>query len=462
MYASAWYRNSPVRVQEWMLGARGWARARLREGRDFRRKLAEIRATQWLSADELRRYQASSLRRALTRARERVPYYRRLFAECGFDPARLRDPAELAALPVLRKSQVLRRAHELTERRPGLVLHGHTSGTTGASLELAQNLAAVTHEHAFVRRQLEWAGWREGERRAWLRGDMIVPVGARAPFWRCNAADNMLMLSSYHLSAESCPAYLDALRAFDPVLVQAYPSSIAYLARWLWNRGDTARVRSLRAVVTSSETLTEEQRRCIETVFGARVFDWYGLAERVAAIGTCEHGRYHVVSDYGVLELVPAADGTPEIVGTGFGNAAMPLVRYGTGDSVEPADPGEQCPCGRAFPLVRRVWGRLDDLVVTPDGRHVGACLHGWIFKDVPGLAEAQIVQRRADAIDIRVVTHRRLEGAARRRIVARARRRLGEGIAITISESAAIERTGNGKLRAVVSQVMDPAGAVS
>ncbi len=460
MYATGLYRRSPARLQEWMLGAYGWARARIREGRSFQRKLAEIRGTQWLSADELRRFQLWTLRRILTRAGEQVPYYRRLFAERGFDPARLRDPGELAALPILRKSHVLRWYDQLIARgHVGPTVRGRTSGTTGASLPLAQDLAAITHEHAFIRRQLEWAGWREGERRAWFRGDMIVPVGARrAPFWRYNAADNMLMMSSYHLSADSCPAYLDALRAFDPVLIQAYPSSIAYLARWLWNRGDTARVRSLRAIVTSSETVTEEQRRCIETVFGARVFDWYGLAERVAAIGTCEQGRYHVVSDYGYVELLPADDGTLEIVGTGFGNALMPLVRYGTRDCIEPAEPGEPCPCGRAFPLVRKVWGRLDDLIVTPDGRHVGACLHGWIFEGVQGVAEAQIVQRRADAIDIRVVTQRWLDDATRRRILAQARRRLGDEIAITISESPRIERTRNGKLRAVVSEVMEAA----
>lgn len=462
MYATGLYRNSPARVQEWMLGAYGWARAQVREGRAFRQKLAQIRATQWLDAGELARFQLWSLRRLLLLARERVPYYRRMFAERGFDPARLQDPAELAALPVLRKLQVLGSYRELRARgHVGVTLRGRTSGTTGASLPLTQDLAAVTHEHAFIRRQLEWAGYRDGERRAWFRGDMIVPVAARrAPFWRHNAGDNMLMLSSYHLSAESCAAYIDALRAFDPVLIQAYPSSIAYLARWLWNRGDIARVRSLRAVVTSSETVTEEQRRCIETVFGARVFDWYGLAERVAAIGTCEQGRYHIVSDYGYVELLPADDGALEIVGTGFGNALMPLVRYGTRDCVEPADPGERCPCGRAFPLVRRVWGRLDDLIVTPDGRHVGACLHGWIFEGVHGVAEAQIVQRRADAIDIRVVTTRRLDDATRALILAQARARLGDEIGINISESPRIERTRNGKLRAVVSQVMDAAGA--
>ena len=462
MYASGFYRKSPARVQEWMLGAMGWARVQAREGRSFRRKLAEIRGTQWLSATEMKRFQLAALRRILLLARRQVPYYRSTFQARGFDPSRLRDASELAALPVLRKADVVRCYDELTSRGHfGLKVRGRTSGTTGASLPLCQDLDAVTHEHAFIRRQLEWAGYRDRERRAWFRGDMIVPVSARrAPFWRYNAGENMLMLSSYHLSEDSCPAYLQALRSFEPVIVQAYPSSIAYLARWLWNRGDTARIPGLRAVVTSSETVTDEQREHIETVFGVRVYDWYGLAERVAAIGTCEHGRYHIIPDYGFVELLPTDDGAFEIVGTGFGNSLMPLVRYATRDTLEPVDAGESCGCGRAFPLVRRVWGRLDDLVVTPDGRHVGACLHGWIFEGIQGIAEGQIVQRHAGAVEIRVAAHGRLEDSVRRRILAQARARLGEDIGIAIIEAPQIERTRSGKLRAVVSQLMNAATA--
>jgi phenylacetate-CoA ligase len=462
MYASGMYRKSPARMQEWMLGALGWTRARLREGRSFERTLAGIRDSQWLSTAELAHFQLTALRRLLARAKERVPYYGRVFKLHGFDPARLWDAAQLAVLPVLRKADVLRSYQDLTARgHVGLKVRGRTSGTMGSSLPLCQDLAAVTHEHAFIRRQLEWAGYRAGEKRAWFRGDMIVPVGTRRPpFWRYNAGENMLMLSSYHLSDDSCAAYLQALRAFDPALIQAYPSSIAYLARWLWNRGETARIPALRAIVTSSETVTDEQRKCVETAFGARVYDWYGLAERAAAIGTCEHGRYHIISDYGFVELVPAGDGTLEIIGTGFGNMLMPLVRYATRDCVEPVDPGERCECGRAFPLVRRIWGRLDDLIVTPDGRHVGACLHGWIFDGVHGIAEAQLVQRHAGAVEIRVATTGKLDDAVRRRIITQARERLGDEIVLSIVESQKIERTRNGKLRSVVSQLMDVATA--
>jgi phenylacetate-CoA ligase len=47
----------------------------------------------------------------------------------------------------------------------------------------------------------------------------------------------MLMMSSYHLSNSTIGAYIEALEAFDPVVIHAYPSSIAALAAWLNARG---------------------------------------------------------------------------------------------------------------------------------------------------------------------------------------------------------------------------------
>src|SRR5438067_9016 len=69
--------------------------------------------------------------------------------------------------------------------------------------------------------------------------------------------------------------------------------------------------RALRGVMTSSETLEPDVRASVEQAFGVRVFDWYGQAERVAAIGTCEHGSYHVLTDYGDAALL-APDGAPD------------------------------------------------------------------------------------------------------------------------------------------------------
>src|SRR5258708_39691265 len=136
------------------------------------------------------------------------------------------------------------------------------------------------------------------------------------------------MLCSYHLSESGAPAYLDSLSRFDTVVTQAYPSTVGFLATWMLSAGTRYRGSSLRGIVTSSESLSDVRRREIESAFGCRVFDWYGPFERVAAIGTCEQGRHHLLSDYSYVEMLPADDGVFELVGTGFNNVSMPLIRY--------------------------------------------------------------------------------------------------------------------------------------
>jgi phenylacetate-CoA ligase len=440
MFASLGYRRAPVRVQEALLSARSALRAALRERREFEGLRAAAGRSQWWSAQELRAQYERRVRALLEHAARHVPYYRARAAG-----------ARLVDWPLLDKAAVRAAGRALlAERRRRPLLESATSGSSGSPLRLWQDLEAVNRENAFVWRQLEWAGLRRGARRAWLRGDMIVPAAQREPpYWRLSRAENMLMLSSYHLAESSAPAYLEALEAFDPVLVQAYPSSVGFLAAWMLASGRRYRGAALCGVVTSSETLGAAQRRDIAMAFACPVLDWYGQAERVAAIGTCEHGHYHLLSDYSHVELLPAGEGRCELVGTGFGNRAMPLIRYRTGDFVRPAPAGERCPCGRAFPLIESIAGRDDDPVRLPDGRSIGRLDH--VFKGVPGILEAQIRQPRADRLEVLVVPARDFGEATHRALLAGLRERLGTALALDIRRVEAIPRGANGKFRGVV-----------
>jgi phenylacetate-CoA ligase len=452
MYSSAFYKLAPQPLQSGLITLRALARKMMREGRQFERILQEIRLSERLSAAELATWHEVTLGKLLLHAARHVPFYRDL----GLEAVVMTHEATeaLAAFPFIDKAIVREQGERFLAndaRRP--LFKGSTSGTTGTPLSLWQDLAAINRENAFIWRQLEWAGLKPGERRAWLRGDLVVPADQNTPpFWRMNHAENMLMLSSYHLSEDNAPAYVSALEKFTPAVIQAYPSSISFLGRWLDAKGRDYAGGMLKGIVTSSETLSPEQKSVIEKRFGCRVFDWYGQFERVAAIGTCEHGRQHIVSDYSFVELLPAEGGLYEIVGTGFNNFAMPLIRYRTGDYVRLEATDSQCECGRHFPLVASVQGRADDVVKLPDGRHVGRLDH--IFKGVDGVLEAQIRQDRIDRIDIFVVPTAGYSTTVETRLRTNARDRLGGAVQINVQAVDSIPRTRNGKLRSVVCNV--------
>ena len=263
----------------------------------------------------------------------------------------------------------------------------------------------------------------------------------------------MLMMSSYHLSNDTIGAYVAALEGVDPVVIHAYPSSIATLAAWLNARGRRYEGRALQGVMTSSETMEPEVRAAVEQAFGVRVFDWYGQSERVAAIGTCEHGSYHVLTDYGGVALLDTDQPEAcELVGTGLNNLAMPLVRYRTGDTVIPG--GEACACGRVFPTVKTILGRQEKVITLPDGRMIGRLDRIFQGHD-RHLVEGQVVYRGHGRFLLRVVTTEGWSEADARAMVDKFLLRV-PGVEVSVARVEAIPRGPRGKFEFVVVEEED------
>jgi phenylacetate-CoA ligase len=354
--------------------------------------------------------------------------------------------------PLLTKQDVRQHPERLLRpRRIGSLIRStiKTSGTSGTPLTIVQSLGNMVREEGFVYRQLRWIGWRPMQRRAWIRGDIVCadhPQDGR--YWCRDWVGNMLMMSSYHLSNETIGAYIDALEAFEPVVIHAYPSSIAALAAWLNARGRRYGGRKLLGVMTSSETMEPDVRAAVEQAFGVRVFDWYGQSERVAAIGSCEHGSYHLLSDYGSAALLDAGqDGAYELVGTGLNNLAMPLVHYRTGDTVIPGD--GPCPCGRVFPTIKTVLGRQEKVITLPDGRMIGRLDRVFQGHD-RHLVEGQVAYRGHGRFLLRVVATEGWSAADSQALIDQFLLRV-PGVEVTVEKVAAIPRGRNGKFAFVV-----------
>lgn len=457
MFSSGYYKSAPPWLQDLLLSGRALGRKVARESGLFHRIRAELERSQHWTREEAALEQARRLTQVIRHAAQHVPYYRERFRTLGLDVAAMEFPRDLHRLPMLTKAEVRAAGRRLVAEDAGKpMISSSTSGTTGSPVWFHQDLNAVTREHAFIWRHLAWAGLCPGDRRAWLRGEPIVPSDRlEPPYWRRNYADNMLMLSSLHLSHRNAPQYLEALAKFDPVVLQAYPSSVSFLAAWMIENGKRYAGRSLKTVVTSSEMFDARQQEQVATAFCCKVMDWYGLAERVAAIGMCERGSYHVMMDYGFVEFIPTDfEGLMEPVATGFNNRAMPLVRYRCGDLVRLAPADATCRCGRHGPVVAEIIGRSDDYIKMPDGRRMAACLAGNMFRGVPGILEGQIQQERLDALTIRVVPSRDYTPASERVLLSNARARLGGTLACRVVVVDEIARTPRGKFKSVICSV--------
>ena len=447
------YARLPVAAQHLATAAYGLQMRRVRYGKVFEQTRRRLAISERLSSAELADLQTRELRRTVLHAASRTPYYRQVFRDLRLTPEKIRTPKDLVRLPVIDKATILAHAEGFHAEGVARVRTYFTSGTSGTTLAVPIDDGSRQRNYAFFKRALSWAGVEDG-RSVTFAGRPVVPAGWSRPatVWRWNPAMRNRLFSSYHLSPANAAAYSRALCAYMPDYIDSYPSSIALLASLLRDAGLPAP--RVRAVVTSAETLTQPQRDLIEEVFGARCFDQYGCTEQSVFATQCEEGTYHLHPEYGIVEILrdgePARPGEPgEIVCTSFTNDAFPLLRYRLGDVVVLGEEG--CPCGRRFPVLERIVGRLDDVLVTPDGRRVGRL--DPVFKGRRTIREAQVVQETESDVRVRVVPGPDYTDEDGLAVVMELEARLGTAMRIVVERVEEIERTAGGKFRAVVNR---------
>jgi phenylacetate-CoA ligase len=449
-------------VQNLLLSAFSARLGKQRYGGRFGEFVALLEESQWWEPERMREWQAARLRQVLSHADEHVPYYREIFRLHGLDPATVQSIDDLRRLPVLTRDIVKHRVADLKSRGPGApsLTEGHTSGTTGSPITLFYDNDMISMNYAVMDRQYRWAGCRlerHGDRIAVVRGNVIVPLTQkRPPFWRFNRDLNQMLLSCFHLSPQNLPAYLQALKEFEPTVVDGYPSSLYVLAKLLLNRGERLPVR---AAITSSETLYDFQRQAIEDAFECRVFDYYAAAERVIFSVECDHhSGHHLCEEYGVTEVLdeddePVPRGSEGyIVGTTLHNSGMPLIRYRTTD--RGAFKAERCSCGRPLQLTEDVTTKAEDLLRLKDGRLISPSVLTHPFKPLDAIEGSQIVQTDLDRLLIRIVPGGRFGDEDREHLLRELRARLGEDMRIDIEIVDELPRTSRGKFKWVVSEM--------
>jgi len=347
----------------------------IRYGKLFRETYAFLQGSQWWSREKLEEYQLQQLEKLLKHAYENVPYYRMVFDERGLKPKDIKNIDDLKKVPYLTKDIVRHNLPDLIAQNypKSKLQYVNTGGTTGIPLGFYwQKGVTDPKEWAFVWRGWNWAGYGFRQKRITLRGNIINRFkNNNRQWWEYNPLDNALILSSYNMTEENLPQYIGKINKFKPTAIQGYPSSLAILANFLKN--ENLRLEGINCVLTSSESMYQHQREIVEKYLGTVIFDHYGNSERTALIMQCEEGNYHIISEYGIMELI-AKDGNPvseegeggEIIATGFNNYAMPFIRYRTGDIAVHSN--QRCSCGRKYPSLKMIEGRMQAYLVDKTG----------------------------------------------------------------------------------------------
>ncbi len=451
------YTKSPIFMQNLICSTYGHIYKYVKQGRLFKKIFSELEKSQWYSEEELIQLQNEKLKNLVRFVYENVPYYRRLFKNLHLRPEDIKGISDLNKLPILTKDEVRRNlndflAKKISKRLSRLVFRKFTSGTTGSPLRLHRDIYSINFEEAIIQRQYHWAGFDLSQRKVVLRSEPIVlPLVNHPPFGRYDKPQHTLFVSSYHLSKENIPFYAKEILDFKPAALETVPSTVYLFAKLLKDQ-DINGV-NFKYVFTSSETLTSQQSAFIREQFKSKIFDHYGVAERVVAIGTCEKGNYHIYPEYGIAEFI-SVNGDPkrrEIIGTGLNNFIMPLFRYRTKDIIVLST--QPCPCQRKFPVVERIEGRMfDEYLTTRDGR-ILPLICNLLSIDTLNIIEAQIVQISNSHILIKIVPEKAYCSTDEMILKKNIMNFLGEDTKVSIDKVSYIPRDKSGKFRPFIKQ---------
>jgi phenylacetate-CoA ligase len=418
----------------------------------------QLQQTQWWSPEALAAAQREQLTLLLRHARAHVPFYRRRL------PADIED---WDSLPILTRGDVQAAGSDLlAERLPGG--HGEpreifTSGSTGTPIRSLRTQLWELYWSAFTLRDHFWHGRDLTGKLATIResdrGAALYPDGTRADTWGASGA----LFATGPMVALNVATPLEQqaewLRREKPDYLLTHPSLARRLARWFVERSE--RLPRLKQVITIAENAPADLREVCRAAWNVPVTDIYSAREAGYLGLQCpEHEHYHVQSEEVLLEVIdaegrPCRTGEPgRVVVTPLHNFAMPLIRYDIGDM---AELGDACSCGRGLPVLKRVLGRRQNMLVLPSGEERWTLLSSSDIGKLLALApirEYQIVQSAASDILLRLVVARPLTAVEEMSLADWVRERYGYPFRVTFAYLDELPRSASGKLEDFVSEV--------
>lgn len=347
----------------------------LRYGNLYRSTYSLLQKSQWWSKEEHERYQLKELQKLVHYAYDNVPYYTDIFNKNKVKPSDIKCFEDIRRIPVLTKDIIINNTDKLLSKKydKKYVYHQTTGGSTGVPVGFYQNPEVEEPlEWAFITNLFSRVGYniKKSQKSVILRGNIIVNGF-------CERKGRELILSSYNLTSENIKKYIELIQSFNPDFIQAYPSTIIILARFITDNGLCINITNLKAIICASENLYHLQKQEIERAFNVRVYSFYGHTEHACLAGECEESNYyHIQSEYGYTEILDSdgrsvvdEDQTGEIVCTGFINYVFPFIRYRTEDIA--VNTNQVCSCGRNYKLIKKIHGRIQEYLIDSTGSRI-------------------------------------------------------------------------------------------
>lgn len=329
----------------------------------------ERQALRRMSRDELAEHQLRRFNALLEVVLKENAFYREKLASC---PAQLDDLSQLADLPWTSKQELVVGASEglpsnLTWPPDRYVRYHQTSGTSGRPLvvlDTAEDWRWWVDAWQYV---LDAAEITEADRAL-----LAFSFGPFIGFW--SAHDALVERGAMVIPGGGTHTLgrIRLLESTQATVLLCTPTYALHMAQVAREHAIDLRALSVRCVIVAGEPggSVPATRERIASAFGARVID-HGGASEIGPWGFGDRqGRgLHIIESEFLAEFVSVETGRPATQGelshlvlTSLGRAGAPIIRYRTGDLVQPTWPDEGDV--RFVLLAGGVLGRADDMMI--------------------------------------------------------------------------------------------------
>jgi phenylacetate-CoA ligase len=363
------------------------------------------------SRSEWRRLKLALLKEHLHHAWEGSPYYRSTFEAAGIRPDQVTELDDLRHFPFIDKTVVRERqlavppfGDLVAVPEEEIVYISASSGSTGiptASPFTARDFDDWIYYEA---RQFWSSGLRPTDRYAHSLNFSLFVGGP------CVLGAQKLGALSIHAGTLPSERLLAILRQFQATAIWTTPSYAWYLGETALKEGiDPKRDLAVRRIFVAGEPggSIPETRSRIEALWGAGVYDYYGLSDIFGSCaGMCEEkDGLHWAEDHIHVEVLNPDTGEPvaeggrgELVLTTLKKAARPMIRFRTGDIVSITT--EPCRCGRTSLRLRGIHGRLDDMLIIKGVNLFPSDIEAVARQDPALTGEYRLVVERINHLD--------------------------------------------------------------
>jgi phenylacetate-CoA ligase len=317
--------------------------------------------------EELEALQLERLQATLRHAYANNPNYTRKFDTAGVHPDDLVSLADLARFPFTTKAD-LRDAYPFgffAVRRENIARIHASSGTTGKATVVGYTQADLARWANLVARSIRAAGGRAGMKIHVAYGYGLFTGGLGAHYGAEAAGCTVIPMSGGQTEKQ-----VQLILDFEPDIIMVTPSYMLAILDEFRKRGVDPRATSLKIGIFGAEPWGEGMRAEIESAFGIRACDIYGLSEvmgpGVAQEFVATQDGPTIWEDHFLAEIIDpgtghvVTDGTEgELVFTSLTKEAMPVIRYRTRDLTRLL-PGS----ATAMRRMAKICGRADDMLI--------------------------------------------------------------------------------------------------